>query len=140
MRIGELARQTGVSPQSIRFYERRRLLRPPARTPSGYRIYDEEDAEIVGAIKEYQELGFTLREIRQFLDLHRSNGPKTSKRSKNLKSAAAIVREKLREIDEKMRMLDRLRRDLTRMLGLFENGAAAACPVARRRVSSVSAD
>jgi len=132
VRIGELARQTGLSPQTIRFYERRRLLRPAARTASGYRVYDHADVEIVGAIKEYRGLGFTLREVRQFLDLHESSRLDTLK-SPNPKPAADIAREKLCAIEEEMRKLDGLRRELIRMLAILETGTAEACPVARRR-------
>ena len=69
MRIGELAKRAGVSVQAIRFYERRRLMRTPRRTPSGYRIYSEQDLEIVTVIKKMQRFGFKLVEIRRVLQL-----------------------------------------------------------------------
>jgi DNA-binding transcriptional MerR regulator len=69
MRIGELAKRAGVSVQAIRFYERRRLVRTPRRTPAGYRIYTEEDLETVAAIKKMQRFGFKLAEIRRVLQL-----------------------------------------------------------------------
>jgi DNA-binding transcriptional MerR regulator len=69
MRIGQLAKRAGVSVQAIRFYERRRLMRTPRRTPSGYRIYSEKELEIVTVIKKMQRFGFTLAEIRRVLQL-----------------------------------------------------------------------
>jgi len=69
MRIGELARRGGVSVQAIRFYERRRLIRTPHRTPGGYRIYSEKDLESVTVIKKMQRFGFKLAEIRRVLQL-----------------------------------------------------------------------
>jgi len=69
MRIGELAKRAGVSVQAIRFYERRRLIRTPRRTPAGYRIYTEKDLETVSAIKKMQRFGFKLAEIRRVLQL-----------------------------------------------------------------------
>ncbi|HXZ40647.1 MAG TPA: MerR family transcriptional regulator [Terriglobales bacterium] len=69
MRIGELAKRAGVSVQAIRFYERRRLIRTPRRTPAGYRIYTEKDLETVTAIKKMQRFGFKLAEIRRVLQL-----------------------------------------------------------------------
>jgi len=69
MRIGELAKRAGVSVQAIRFYERRRLMRTPRRTPAGYRIYSEKDVESVTVIKKMQRFGFTLAEIRRVLQL-----------------------------------------------------------------------
>ena len=74
MKIGDLAKRAGVNVQSIRFYEREQLLRQPARTASGYRSYTEHDLEHVVFIKQCQHLGFTLKEIRELADLHRS-GP-----------------------------------------------------------------
>ena len=69
MRIGELAKRAGVSVQAIRFYERRRLMRTPRRTPAGYRIYSENDLESVTVIKKMQRFGFKLAEIRRVLQL-----------------------------------------------------------------------
>ena len=75
MRIGELARKAGVNIQTIRFYERKRILPAPARTSGGYRLYSESDVVNVNFIRQSQELGFTLAEIRQLLQLHRSAAP-----------------------------------------------------------------
>jgi DNA-binding transcriptional MerR regulator len=69
MRIGELAKRGGVSVQAIRFYEQRRLMRTPRRTPAGYRIYTEKDLEAVSVIKKMQRFGFKLVEIRRVLQL-----------------------------------------------------------------------
>jgi DNA-binding transcriptional MerR regulator len=69
MRIGELAKRSGASVQAIRFYERRRLIRTPRRTPAGYRIYTEKDLETVTVIKKLQRFGFKLAEIRRVLQL-----------------------------------------------------------------------
>ncbi|MGO9087741.1 MAG: MerR family transcriptional regulator [Terriglobales bacterium] len=69
MRIGELAKRGGVSVQAVRFYERRRLMRTPRRTPAGYRIYTENDLETVTIIKTMQHFGFKLAEIRRVLQL-----------------------------------------------------------------------
>jgi len=58
MRIGELARRARVNLQTVRFYERRGLLRKPARTRAGYRIYEDADLESLVFIKWCQRLGF----------------------------------------------------------------------------------
>ena len=134
MRIGELARQAGVNAQSIRFYERRKLLRPASRTSSGYRVYDDGDLDVVRAIKEMQELGFTLREIKQLMDLHavtRRGGPQGTG---DFQPAILMAQEKLQSIDEKVRLLRKMRRDVLRVLELLKQRAGAAvCPVARAR-------
>jgi MerR family transcriptional regulator, Zn(II)-responsive regulator of zntA len=69
VRIGELAKRAGVSVQAVRFYERRRLMRTPRRTPAGYRTYSEQDLESVTLIKKMQRFGFKLVEIRRVLQL-----------------------------------------------------------------------
>ena len=63
MRIGEVARQAGVNVQTLRYYERRGLLREPARRSSGYREYPPHTVRLIRFIKRAQELGFTLAEI-----------------------------------------------------------------------------
>jgi DNA-binding transcriptional MerR regulator len=70
MRIGELAKKAGVTVQSVRFYERRGLLKPPPRTASGYRNYHQADVDRIAFIKWCQPLGFTLKEVRELIPLH----------------------------------------------------------------------
>ena len=60
MRIGELAARAGVHQQTVRYYERRGLLPPPARTDAGHRAYSEDVVRLVHFVKRAQELGFTL--------------------------------------------------------------------------------
>lgn len=67
MRIGELADRAGVNPKTIRFYEDKGLLPPPARRASGYRDYDAEDTERLIFVKTAQRLGFALAEIAEIL-------------------------------------------------------------------------
>ncbi len=67
MRIGQLAQRLGVNPKTVRYYESIALLPEPARTPSGYRDYGEEDFERILFIKTAQRLNITLDEIREIL-------------------------------------------------------------------------
>lgn len=69
MRIGEVAERAGVNVQTLRYYERRGLLDPPPRTPSGYRIYPLETVRLVRFIKRIQELGFSLTDVEDILSL-----------------------------------------------------------------------
>ncbi len=69
MRIGELARKVGITTQAIRYYERIGLLEKPARTPSGYRLYDQEAVEFLQFVKKAQGLGFELREIKTIWEI-----------------------------------------------------------------------
>jgi MerR family transcriptional regulator, copper efflux regulator len=67
--IGRVARAAGVTVQTIRYYERLRLLRPVTRRPSGYRLYGKDEILRLQFIKNAQALGFTLREVTELLNL-----------------------------------------------------------------------
>jgi DNA-binding transcriptional MerR regulator len=67
-KVGELAKQTGVTARALRHYDEIGLLSPSARTPAGYRLYAAADVARLQRIKSLQSLGFTLEEIRGLLD------------------------------------------------------------------------
>lgn len=66
-RIGELADKCNVNKETIRYYERKGLIKETSRTDSGYRMYSEETVKRIGFIKRMQELGFSLSEIHKLL-------------------------------------------------------------------------
>ena len=63
MRIGEVAKQVGMTVQAVRFYERQGLMPRPTRTESGYRVYAEADLRRLQFIRQAKRLGFSLQEI-----------------------------------------------------------------------------
>ena len=67
LRIGQVAERSGVSIDTVRYYERRRLLPAAPRTAGGYRVFTSEAIERVLFIKQAQELGFSLEEISTLL-------------------------------------------------------------------------
>jgi DNA-binding transcriptional MerR regulator len=67
LKIGEVARRGGVNLETIRYYERERLLLKPPRLSSGYRMFPADAVHRVRFIKRAQELGFSLSEIRELL-------------------------------------------------------------------------
>jgi DNA-binding transcriptional MerR regulator len=69
MQIGHIAKETGLSVDAIRFYERNKLLAAPARSEGGFRLYSPDDLAAVQFIRSLQSLGFLLHEIREFLSL-----------------------------------------------------------------------
>src|ERR1041384_6251961 len=73
--IGELARVAEVPTSTIRFYERRGLLKPDARTQSNYRTYSARTAERLKFIRAAQATGFSLKDIREMLALTYSDDP-----------------------------------------------------------------
>jgi MerR family mercuric resistance operon transcriptional regulator len=69
--IGKIAKEAGVGVETIRFYERKGLIKQPKKLANqGFRSYQPEDAQKVRFIKRAQELGFTLKEVKDLLKLN----------------------------------------------------------------------
>ena len=110
MKVGEVARRSGVNVETLRYYERRGLLPPPDREPSGHRRYDEDTVRFLRAIKEAQAVGFTLTEIGEYLRAAR----RSEKPSETLRIRMAS---KIDEIDSRIAGLRRMRDELARVVG-----------------------
>ena len=67
MSIGQLAKEAGLGIETIRYYERERLIPSPRRTQSNYRLYDADALGRLRFIRNAKELGFTLEEISRLL-------------------------------------------------------------------------
>lgn len=98
MMIGELASRAGVNAQTVRYYERRGLLREPERTSSGYRQYSADMLERLRFIKGAQELGFTLKEIEDLLELRVSDPASCSVVAERTRTKLVDVRRKIRDL------------------------------------------
>jgi DNA-binding transcriptional MerR regulator len=72
VQIGSVAKKIGLSVDAIRFYERNALLPSPPRSTGGFRQYADADVETLGFIQQVQGLGFTLKEVRELLELRQS--------------------------------------------------------------------
>ena len=105
LRTGQVAKAAGVSVETLRFYERRGVLKEPARRDSGYREYPAEAVQIVRFIKRAQGLGFTLEEIQDLLALREDD----TRTCGEVRDAATI---KIGEIEEKIRKLQAMKRAL----------------------------
>jgi Hg(II)-responsive transcriptional regulator len=120
----EVAEHAGVNVQTIRYYERRGLLPEPPRRPSGYRNYSEDDVTRVRFIKRAQEIGFTLAEIQDMLSLRAD--PEAAAEMKQRSQA------KMREIDEKIRDLEQVKRQLAELADICSgHGPAHECAIWR---------
>ena len=123
LKVGEVARQAGVNVQTIHYYERRGLLPRPPRTESNYRAYSEEAVLRVRFIKRAQELGFTLKEIKELLSLRAA--PRT--RCADVRNRAEA---KVQDIDDKARTLQAMRKALTKLIGECSGkGPVTQCPI-----------
>jgi DNA-binding transcriptional MerR regulator len=74
MKIGDFAEVVGVSIDTVRFYERRGVLRPAPRTPGGYRTFVQRDVDRIRLARQLQQLGFTIDEVVDALAAHEGNG------------------------------------------------------------------
>lgn len=131
MRIGELASKAGVNVQSVRFYERQRILPEPVRTASGYRVYSKTDLGDICFIKQCQELGFTLKEIQPLLRLHRAAAKMNAagvRRPAEFREIAQLARVKLEQVGAKMRALKSMRLRLLAMVDRIETASSLGCP------------
>lgn len=124
MHIGRVAKKIGVTPDAIRFYERNALLPRPPRSAGGFREFADADVETLGFIRRVQRLGFTLKEVRELLQLRQ-----------RLQSCAPVRRrleQKLRDVHRKLEDLRRLEHDLraaVRGCGEKLRRHSARCPL-----------
>jgi MerR family mercuric resistance operon transcriptional regulator/MerR family gold-responsive transcriptional activator of gol and ges genes len=109
--IGQLAKAVGVNVQTVRYYERRRLLGPSARRPSGYRIYGEDEERRLRFIKNAQALGFTLHEIEELLELQVSSKARCGDVQRKAEAKLKHVEAKVRDLQAFARALRSLIRD-----------------------------
>lgn len=105
MQIGEVARQVGVATSAIRFYEEAGLLPAPDRTPSGYRDYEPSVVDRLAFIRAGQAVGLTLSELSDVLKI-RDGGEAPCRH------VAELIDVRIGEIDDRIKDLRRLRRDL----------------------------
>ena len=120
--IGELSRLTGVNIETIRYYERIKMLSAPPRTEGGRRVYGPGQARTLTFIRRGRELGFTLDDIRALLALE-------SLDRECCADVRGIASAHLGTIRTKIADLTKLERLLSRTIDLCEGGTAPECPV-----------
>lgn len=127
--IGKVARLTGAGVETIRFYEREGLIPAPPRRASGYRQYPPATIDRIRFIKKSKDLGFTLAEIKELLDL--SIGPKTTCADVKRKTLG-----KIKEADAKITDLKRIRQALVRLTDQCRGkGPVGECPILENLLS-----
>lgn len=120
MRIGELAEQARTRPSTVRYYEERGLLRPPERTPTGYRDYGDETVQRLEFIDRARAAGLTLAQTAEILDIRDAG-----------RSPCAHVQDlldrRLVEIDEQLEQLRALRGSIVELRAQAAATASEAC-------------
>jgi DNA-binding transcriptional MerR regulator len=113
LKIGEVSKQSGISIEALRFYEKSGLLDRPSRTESGYRLYDAGVLERLDFIKRAQVLDFSLEEIKRIISEKRAGQSPCAE-------VREIVRERLYELDERMKEMRRYRNELAKALSEWD--------------------
>lgn len=115
-RVGELAKKTGKTVRTIHFYEELGLLQPSERSPGGFRMYTDSALERIRWIEQIQNLGFSLTDIRAFLDEFRSHdtGPES------MRILQGFYRQKLEETRENIARMKTLEKELESSLVYLE--------------------
>ncbi len=108
LKRGELAERSGVNIETLRYYEKRKLIDPPPRSESGYRLYTLADASRIRFIKNAQKLGFTLNEIRDLLKLRIKQNTSCEPVLKKAEHKRAEIMIKIKDLQSMKRALDQL--------------------------------
>ncbi len=120
--IGELARQTGVNIETIRYYERIDLLPAPPRTSGGRRAYEASHARVLQFIRRARELGFSITDIRTLLDLAEPGDASCAEVEK-------VARKHLESVQAKLADLIKLERVLGETVDQCAVSDNPSCPV-----------
>ncbi len=134
MNIGQLARQAGVPIDTVRYYERQRLIPEPARSASGYRQYASEDVTRLHFIRRAKTLGFTLEEIGELMAIstHSSN---------DMNEMREKASKKLELVEARLAELARMREALRGLVDACPgHGPLATCPIMAAPTSDSASD
>ncbi len=123
MRIGQIARHSGTSIETIRFYEREGLLEKACRTEAGYRTYRPDVIARLRFIKQAQALGFTLKEIKELLSLKLNTDTHCGEVRRRAET-------KSRDIERKIESLNRMKQVLVKLTTACPGrGPTSECPI-----------
>jgi Cu(I)-responsive transcriptional regulator len=120
--IGEAAKASGVSAKMIRHYESIGLIGAARRTDAGYRVYSEQDVQVLQFIHRGRTLGFSLEQIGDLLtlwqDTHRASA-----------DVRALATSHIRELDRKISELEAMRRTLQQLVKSCRGDKRSECPI-----------
>lgn len=106
LKIGELAKHAGISRDALRFYEKYGLIAPSTRTDSGYRLYSKSDVVRISFILSAKEVGFTLNEIHQLLELE------VTKDVKSCQDVKQFVDNKIQVVNQRLNEMKKIKQSL----------------------------
>lgn len=106
VKIGDIAKRLAVSTDTLRYYEKQQLLISSKRSPSGYRLYSEQDIAQLAFVLKAKSVGFTLAEIKELLAI------KVDKQSHSCHEVKQFTSEKIMHIEDKIKQLEVIRDSL----------------------------
>ena len=125
--IGRLAAAAGVNVETVRYYQRRKLIPEPARPVGGTRRYTDSDAQRLRFIKRAQLIGFALAEIASLLDL---------RARRSCQKTRDLAVSKIQHVDAQIRELRQLRKELARLVAECDSNLdETSCPIMDRLAS-----
>lgn len=122
MKIGEIAAATGISVETIRYYEREGLVAAPGRTAANYRAYGGDHLRRLTFIRRARDLGFSLTQVRALLDL-------SDDRDRPCEAVDELAREHRTQVSRKITELKALGRELDNLIGQCRHGRIAECRI-----------
>ena len=120
--IGELSRRTGVNIETVRYYEKIGLMPAPARSEGGHRLYGRGHLLRLNFVRRARELGFTLNEIRDLLEL-------AEQRDLPCAEAREVAAAHLGDVRSKLAALRKMEEVLVEMVSRCADGATPDCPI-----------
>jgi Hg(II)-responsive transcriptional regulator len=122
--VGQLAKEGGINVETVRYYEKMKLLPKPKRRESRYRVYDENDLKRLLFIKRAKELGFMLKEIIELFGLRIDSRAKCG-------DVKHLTEHKLKDVDNKIVDLKKMRNVLVKLINQCVNEEVSSdeCPI-----------
>ncbi|MGP0565487.1 MULTISPECIES: heavy metal-responsive transcriptional regulator [unclassified Nitrospina] len=119
----KLAQQCGINIEVLRYYEKKGLIEPPARSPSGYRLYTDDYIHRIQFIRNAKEVGFTLSEISELLRLRTT-------RTRQCRTVMTQAEKKLTEVDQKIQSLQSIKKALKGLISKCQKTVPSEeCPI-----------
>ena len=122
LNIGDAAKASGVSAKMIRHYESIGLIDAAKRTEAGYRLYSEQEVQVLQFVHRGRELGFTLEQIATLLALWKNKGRAS-------KDVRAMAQQHIDELDKKIGEMQAMRRTLARLASACHGDERPDCPI-----------
>ena len=120
--IGQAAKASGISAKMIRHYEEVGLLPAASRTFSGYRTYNRQDLHMLRFIRHSRDLGFSIKQIANLLNLWRDKNRPSSR-------VKSLATEHIEMLNEKIQELNTMKSELTRLVSCCHGDERPDCPI-----------